>query len=61
MAGNTYDWTLEASSSSNRVDRGGSYDTLYDGSSFPSAGRNSLYPYINYEAYGTRSALYITP
>ena len=56
MAGNVYDWTIEAVSTSYRVFRGGSY---YDTASIPARNRN-FYGYPTSSGrYGCRSTLYI--
>ena len=55
LAGNVYDWTMEAYSSGSRVMRGGSYDL----GSITASYRNSNLPTNNYYYYGCRSALYI--
>ncbi|MFR2958032.1 MAG: hypothetical protein ACLTME_05660 [Clostridia bacterium] len=57
LAGNVRDWTMEASSTSCRVSRGGSYDSV--GDSNPADFRNYSYPTYSYNFYGCRSALYI--
>ena len=65
MAGNVYDWTIEADSSSYRVLRGGNYDNA--GSSYPASNRDTVngysyyYPYRSNTYIGCRSALYVTP
>ena len=43
MAGNVYEWTTEAGSANDRVERGGNYG--YYGSNVPMAGRGSSIPY----------------
>ena len=57
MAGNVYDWTLEANSVNNRDLRGGHYSG--DGSNVPAAYRNYDYPTDSYDYYGARALLYI--
>lgn len=57
LAGNVYDWTMEANSSNRRVLRGGYYD--YSGGSYPARGRNYRYPTDSSYSYGCRGALYI--
>ena len=57
LAGNVRDWTMEASSTYNRVYRGGYYSSF--GDYYPADGRSFNNPtYSNYY-YGCRSALYI--
>ena len=57
LAGNVRDWTMEASSASGRVYRGGIYHT--DGGNNPADGRYSFGPTSSNPYYGCRSALYI--
>ena len=57
LAGNVYDWTLEASSAYHRVLRGGGYVSY--GSSGPAAYRSYLSPDVSNGYYGSRSALFI--
>ena len=57
LAGNVRDWTMEASSTSNRVYRGGAYDSV--GGSSPAGSRNYYNPTYSLSYYGCRSALYI--
>ena len=57
LAGNVRDWTMEASSTYNRVCRGGSY--YNDGDVSPADSRNFNYPTGSGSYYGCRSALYI--
>ena len=57
MAGNVYDWTLEAVSTSSRVLRGGSFNSY--GSSSPVRYRSNNVPSDSYNDYGCRGALYI--
>ena len=57
MAGNVWDWTIEAVNTVNRVVRGGSY---YDNaSSSPSSTRSNLIPTDSFSNYGSRVALYM--
>ena len=57
MAGNVYDWTIEAYDTNYRVDRGATY--INTGSSSPASNRG--YSYTNYsDSYnGCRSTLYV--
>ena len=57
MAGNVWEWTMEASNTGNRVIRGGEY--LYTGSDIPVTNRSSDYPYYSYSNFGFRVALYV--
>ena len=58
FAGNCAEWTQEAFDTSNRVIRGGNYDT--SGSNNPASNRNFLYPNSDYGSYiSTRPTLYI--
>ncbi len=57
LAGNVRDWTMEASSTTYRVYRGGIYD--YNGDYCPADSRSYTYPTGSYGSYGCRSALYI--
>ena len=58
MAGNVFDWTLEAYSTDGRVCRGGHCSS--DGSYRPARNRViSFYPTYSYDNLGCRSALYI--
>ena len=57
MAGNVYDWTLEASSDNLRVLRGGYFSSY--GSYSPASYRDSYVPTNSNVRYGCRSALYI--
>ena len=57
LAGNVRDWTMEASSTVNRVYRGGYYGDF--GDNYPADYRYYYYPTISYSYYGCRSALYI--
>ena len=54
MAGNVWDWALEADSADSRVLRGGNYSS--SSSSYPAASRNG-YPYNSNAGYGSRSTL----
>ena len=55
LAGNVYDWTMEAKSSLNRVMRGGNFNY----SSNTARDRNYDYPTVSVNHFGCRSALYI--
>ena len=57
LAGNVYDWTMEASSTDGRVYRGGNYRS--DGDYSPADSRYDDYPTYSSYRYGCRSALYI--
>ena len=62
LAGNLYDWTLEASSTNNRAVRGGRCNLTGSDGTRPDL-RAGNYPYnigssISYSTYGSRSALY---
>ena len=57
LAGNAYDWTLEANYTYVRVLRGGNYNN--NGYSTPAAGRDVSYPGSSGGGYGSRSALFI--
>ena len=59
LAGNVFDWTLEADSTVSRVLRGGNYN--YGGSVYPASYRYVSFsdPTNSYDYYGCRSALYI--
>lgn len=57
MAGNVFDWTLEAYSTYSRVLRGGDY--VYYGNSIPAAYRHSYNPTSSYAYFGCRALLYI--
>ena len=59
MAGNVYDWTIEAMYTDIRVFRGGYYNR--GGSSHPASNRFSGTPSSRLPNYGCRSALYVTP
>ena len=55
LAGNVYDWTMEAYSSYSRVVRGGNYNLI----SNTARNRDLYYPTNSGSYYGCRSALYI--
>ena len=57
LAGNVRDWTTEASSSDERVDRGGAYND--DGSDFPASNRYFYDSGNSYGVIGFRPALYL--
>ena len=57
LAGNVYDWTMEAWSSNYRGLRGGSY--AYRGTDYPVSYRNISTPTGSSRYYGCRGALYI--
>ena len=57
IAGNAYEWTLEADNRSYRVNRGGYYDS--DGYNNPVNDRYSGYPTSSYGGRGSRCVLYI--
>ena len=57
LAGNVRDWTMEASSTGNRVCRGGYY--YGNGGDYPADNRKSDSPTASTYIYGCRSALYI--
>lgn len=59
MAGNVYDWTIEANYTYSRVLRGGSF--YYSGSSYPASYRDDSSSSDRDTVYGCRSALYVTP
>ena len=54
LAGNCFEWTMEAGSSSGRVFRGGHY-----GNDYPVSSRSSYDPDSSYDGNGFRCALYI--
>ena len=58
LAGNVYDWTLEAYSTNYRRFRGGSYNSsgVYE----PASYRDSVAPTISSFSYGCRSALWMS-
>ena len=55
LAGNVWEWTLTASSTFNRVYRGGNYSGVFNSASYTS----SIDPDFSYSSYGSRLALYI--
>ena len=57
LAGNCYEWTQEAYSTSIRIIRGGSYNL--SGSIFPASDRNYGYPYSSYSNFSSRATLYM--
>ena len=57
LAGNVYDWTIEAGDTYNRVPRGGNYNN--NGNNYPVAYRNYNNPNNNYNNTGFRATLYI--
>ena len=58
MAGNVWDWTLEALNASQRMLRGGGYSS--DGSDFPASNRNfSTDPTNSHDSFGSRVTLYV--
>ena len=57
LAGNVYDWTMEANSTNCRVLRGGRYDVT--GSIYPARIRYVNYPSLSDSSYGCRAALYV--
>ena len=57
LAGNVWDWTLEANSTYNRVARGGSYG--HNGSDGPASYRSYDDPTVSNDFLGCRSSLYI--
>ena len=57
MAGNVYDWTIEAGNTGYRVNRGGLFND--NASSFPASVRNGGYPTYSYSGGGSRAALYM--
>ena len=57
LAGNVYDWTMEAVSANGRGLRGGNYD--FDGGDRPASYRFDFYPSDSFSSYGCRAALYI--
>ena len=58
LAGNVYDWTIEAYGTNSRVLRGGNYS--FSGSGHPASDRLYSLPSSSYSYYGSRSALYVT-
>ena len=57
LAGNVYEWTMEAYSTNTRVYREGYYIT--SGSYHPASSRNYDHPDIYYDSFGFRVALYL--
>ena len=57
MAGNVYDWTIEAYDTNYRVDRGATY--INTGSSSPASNRGYSYPTYSDSYNGCRSTLYV--
>ncbi len=57
LAGNVYEWTNEANSTTNRVVRGGGYGN--NGTSIPASFREDCSPGDCYDSIGFRPALYI--
>ena len=57
IAGNVWEWTMEASSTRSRVRRGGGY--IYGGSNFPVSGRSISSPDLTYPYIGFRLALFL--
>ena len=57
MAGNVWDWTIEALNTSYRVGRGGNF--YVSASSYPSSSRNYGDPTNSYSVSGSRVALYM--
>lgn len=57
MAGNVFDWTLEAGTTRTRVLRGGYY--FYNGSDSPASGRGNNPPTYSSDSYGSRVTLYV--
>ena len=58
MAGNMYDWTLEANYTNSRTLRGGYYSSTGSSSSVRNR-KNNIPPSSNYYYYGCRASLYI--
>ena len=58
LAGNYYDWTQEAYSTSTRIVRGGYYND--SGSYDPGSDRNFNYPSNTYSYYSARATLIIS-
>ena len=56
LAGNVYEWTMEADGSTFRVIRGGNYS--YTASSYPASYRGNTYPNNNNLCAGSRLTLY---
>ena len=57
MAGNVYEWTMEASNTNYRVCRGGYYNS--SGSNFPASCRDDLTPDDSISGLGFRPTLYL--
>ena len=57
MAGNVWDWTIEANYTYNRVLRGGDYNNT--ASNDPASYRLNLFPTVSISYYGCRLTLYI--
>ena len=57
LAGNVLEWTMEASTSASRVNRGGCYNN--NGSSNPASYRHNNLPYDSNYDFGFRLALYL--
>ena len=57
LAGNVWDWTIEANTTVYRVDRGGGYNI--NGSRYPASYRSDNNPSVTNSFNGSRSALYI--
>ena len=57
LAGNVYEWTMEAYYSTLRIFRGGNYN--YNGSDGPASNRNNNDPRSSINSLGFRSALYL--
>ena len=57
LAGNVYEWTMEAYGGAYRVCRGGYY--LFSGSDYPASSRNRSTPTGNNDSIGFRPALYL--
>ena len=58
LAGNYYEWTQEAYSTSNRMVRGGVY--FDSGSSYPASGRISYNPNVSNSVISSRATLYMS-
>lgn len=58
MAGNVWDWTLEANDTLARIERGGFYYST--GSSYPASSRDYYgSPTLSDDSYGSRVTLYV--
>ena len=57
LAGNVWEWSMEAGNSTNRVNRGGDYS--YSGSNYPASDRYRSYPTSSNDYFGFRPALYL--